>query len=154
MQYENWKKGDPIVYKKEKAEPFDYVPPKGKLREVLVPDTVDISEMARLSIHAMTEVADPDADYEIFFWMLLHGKTPMMRHDMADMCIMKFQEGLPLMRQICGSRQNEHVEQKWMENTLKSIGEDGHLYECLSGRPRSEERRVGKECRSRWSPYH
>src|SRR5256885_9422519 len=24
---------------------------------------------------------------------------------------------------------------------------------CLAG-PRSEERRVGKECRSRWSPYH
>src|SRR2546425_9272222 len=23
-----------------------------------------------------------------------------------------------------------------------------------SARPRSEERRVGKECRSRWSPYH
>ena len=23
-----------------------------------------------------------------------------------------------------------------------------------SGRSRSEERRVGKECRSRWSPYH
>ena len=25
---------------------------------------------------------------------------------------------------------------------------------ALSGKPRSEERRVGKECRSRWSPYH
>ena len=24
----------------------------------------------------------------------------------------------------------------------------------LSGKLRSEERRVGKECRSRWSPYH
>src|SRR3712207_8629125 len=24
----------------------------------------------------------------------------------------------------------------------------------LTGRQRSEERRVGKECRSRWSPYH
>src|SRR5260370_12271998 len=24
----------------------------------------------------------------------------------------------------------------------------------LTGRERSEERRVGKECRSRWSPYH
>src|SRR6202049_5223634 len=24
----------------------------------------------------------------------------------------------------------------------------------LAGRARSEERRVGKECRSRWSPYH
>ena len=26
--------------------------------------------------------------------------------------------------------------------------------ETLKGRDRSEERRVGKECRSRWSPYH
>src|SRR3989442_14577589 len=25
---------------------------------------------------------------------------------------------------------------------------------CLPGEIRSEERRVGKECRSRWSPYH
>ena len=25
---------------------------------------------------------------------------------------------------------------------------------CITGRRRSEERRVGKECRSRWSPYH
>ena len=24
----------------------------------------------------------------------------------------------------------------------------------FNGRARSEERRVGKECRSRWSPYH
>ena len=24
----------------------------------------------------------------------------------------------------------------------------------LEKQPRSEERRVGKECRSRWSPYH
>ena len=27
-------------------------------------------------------------------------------------------------------------------------------YGTLRGRGRSEERRVGKECRSRWSPYH
>ena len=33
----------------------------------------------------------------------------------------------------------------------------GHIYFTLkdeSGTLRSEERRVGKECRSRWSPYH
>ena len=30
------------------------------------------------------------------------------------------------------------------------IGSDGLVLIC----PRSEERRVGKECRSRWSPYH
>src|SRR5215217_7006929 len=31
------------------------------------------------------------------------------------------------------------------------------VYVCVppfAHRPRSEERRVGKECRSRWSPYH
>src|SRR5256886_6456143 len=27
-------------------------------------------------------------------------------------------------------------------------------HEAAAGEPRSEERRVGKECRSRWSPYH
>ena len=46
----------------------------------------------------------------------------------------------------------------------KSIGAKPHsillqfLFEsasiCLLGGLRSEERRVGKECRSRWSPYH
>src|SRR5258705_9638521 len=31
---------------------------------------------------------------------------------------------------------------------------DGRPDFKASGRQRSEERRVGKECRSRWSPYH
>src|SRR5688572_23748833 len=31
------------------------------------------------------------------------------------------------------------------------VGGDGRR---AAARPRSEERRVGKECRSRWSPYH
>ena len=30
----------------------------------------------------------------------------------------------------------------------------GHTGRQVYGRLRSEERRVGKECRSRWSPYH
>ena len=29
-----------------------------------------------------------------------------------------------------------------------------YAYECNLKYLRSEERRVGKECRSRWSPYH
>ena len=29
-----------------------------------------------------------------------------------------------------------------------------HLIEIINESYRSEERRVGKECRSRWSPYH
>ena len=30
----------------------------------------------------------------------------------------------------------------------------GSLPKCFDKKYRSEERRVGKECRSRWSPYH
>ena len=41
-------------------------------------------------------------------------------------------------------------------NTLASIGEfKGELGDLtIHVELRSEERRVGKECRSRWSPYH
>ena len=31
---------------------------------------------------------------------------------------------------------------------------NGAMCQTLNGKLRSEERRVGKECRSRWSPYH
>ena len=40
------------------------------------------------------------------------------------------------------------------------VGRRAHAWLCVSGGVpacvvmRSEERRVGKECRSRWSPYH
>ena len=36
---------------------------------------------------------------------------------------------------------------------LESNARQGQVATVLSA-PRSEERRVGKECRSRWSPYH
>src|SRR3712207_3346405 len=38
----------------------------------------------------------------------------------------------------------------------KAESAEADVYEKIydAERPRSEERRVGKECRSRWSPYH
>src|SRR5206468_8323355 len=37
----------------------------------------------------------------------------------------------------------------------RALGRLGHRRDGSTGRvSRSEERRVGKECRSRWSPYH
>src|SRR3712207_9301831 len=39
-----------------------------------------------------------------------------------------------------------------MRDAIRFLGETSPLpVHCI---PRSEERRVGKECRSRWSPYH
>ena len=37
---------------------------------------------------------------------------------------------------------------------LASRQQQGVVHLCFFGEVRSEERRVGKECRSRWSPYH
>src|SRR3712207_9530719 len=39
-----------------------------------------------------------------------------------------------------------------LSGRIKTVMEDGSEMEIGPGR--SEERRVGKECRSRWSPYH
>ena len=37
---------------------------------------------------------------------------------------------------------------------LKELEKEEQTKPKVSRRKRSEERRVGKECRSRWSPYH
>ena len=37
---------------------------------------------------------------------------------------------------------------------VDSIWTWDHFYPLYGDADRSEERRVGKECRSRWSPYH
>ena len=40
------------------------------------------------------------------------------------------------------------------EDSKNLFNEAGVEFELLNKETRSEERRVGKECRSRWSPYH
>src|SRR5579859_8208975 len=44
------------------------------------------------------------------------------------------------------AKRNPHV--------IASAAKQSRPFACRSGLLRSEERRVGKECRSRWSPYH
>ena len=62
---------------------------------------------------------------------------------------------LQLLAPVVRGRKGEHV--KLLEDAKKSgyvrVRVDGILYD-LSEKIELEERRVGKECRSRWSPYH
>ena len=46
-------------------------------------------------------------------------------------------------------QKNKRVEAGWITQVLAAFGGVAQ-----TARSRSEERRVGKECRSRWSPYH
>ena len=43
---------------------------------------------------------------------------------------------------------------KWSPGYTQSAAVVGHTTDVAKITTRSEERRVGKECRSRWSPYH
>ena len=42
------------------------------------------------------------------------------------------------------------------ERAMSGAADKKYVFEVAkdAGKVRSEERRVGKECRSRWSPYH
>ena len=109
---------------------------KGEWQEGLVPDTLDLAERARLSINALTESADPEAGYEIWWHVLLNRKPPVLVHDFHDLNVQyKFQEALPLLRYVSGSDQNLEVDQAWPENLLRMQGEDGLIYMPFEGRP-------------------
>ena len=64
-----------------------------------------------------------------------------------------------------GSVFHLHVKPEWLADKVILVGDPGRVAlvashfenkecEVESREFRSEERRVGKECRSRWSPYH
>ena len=62
----------------------------------------------------------------------------------------------PSSSHTAGAARISYLAQKMIEGPLKRA--DFILYGSFAktyhGHGRSEERRVGKECRSRWSPYH
>ena len=65
----------------------------------------------------------------------------------------KTMEALQRAQQIAVEYQHMQVDE---EHMLLSLTEDAKalIPQLLTRCGRSEERRVGKECRSRWSPYH
>ena len=56
---------------------------------------------------------------------------------------------LGAMLSLQGQAQDKQIP---FQNTIKVEAGDSHA--DIIAKARSEERRVGKECRSRWSPYH
>src|SRR2546428_8963127 len=70
--------------------------------------------------------------------------------------------GSPLAAHLAGSRGVKYLVNRGpcfthvdpMHGFLLGLDPVKDSIRTLGGRSRSEERRVGKECRSRWSPYH
>ena len=58
----------------------------------------------------------------------------------------------PSSSHTAGAARIAFLARKMLNSTLKKV--QFTLYGSFAKTYRSEERRVGKECRSRWSPYH
>ena len=134
MHIKPWQRGDPIGYINPHIPDFTVKPITGASTEALVPDTLDLSEMADLAVRVLTTQTDPLIDHEMYAGLIMRN-PPVNIHGWGAVCQMKFLEALPLMRMICGSRMNEDVERTWMEVVLRSTGPDGLLYIPTAGRP-------------------
>ena len=127
-----------IRYIREAIPAFEIPLYRGKTYEDLVPDTLDIAERAKLSIHALTSITDPAADYQIYWAVDLLRNPPFMQHQFDDyhvQVVEGFLEALPLLRVATGADLNCHIDRAWMTNFLKCLGPDGMFYLPLIGGP-------------------
>ena len=49
-----------------------------------MPDTLDLAERARLGVHVLTSIADPQADYEIYWGVNFYRNPAVVWHDFND----------------------------------------------------------------------
>ena len=133
--FAGWKSGDPIGYIRQQAPDHEVPAYEGQRYDTLVPDTLDLQHRAELGIHALTAPTNPEADYEVYWLADFTSNPPVLQHDHSDRIQAKFMEALPLLRLICGSDLNAHVEAKWLEVLLRMIGPNGLPYWPVQGRP-------------------
>src|SRR5690349_22879780 len=90
----------------------------------------------------------------LFFFSSRRRHTRSLRDWSSDVCSSDLRSRLEW-QQLPGIRL-----QRGLARVIPSRRQAGECDELLEDQPlprpesRSEERRVGKECRSRWSPYH
>ena len=126
-----------IEYIREEIPHFEIPAYRGRRYQDTVPDTLDIAERAKLCIHALTSITDPNADMEVY-WLASFGRNPpVMQHDFNDWVanVEGLKETLPLLRLATGSSENDNVDPMWMQTALKEIGPDGMVYIPMKGRP-------------------
>ena len=105
--------GVAIQYIREEIPSFEAPWYRGERYQVLVPDTLDLQDRAALAVNGLTGPTDPDADYEIYWRVYMHGDRPVMQHDHNDHVQTKLQESLPLVRPASGSDLNLEVDRRW-----------------------------------------
>src|SRR6266850_6987872 len=91
----------------------------------------------------------------MLYWMLEAETSGISLRELADRERIDPAVAYRLVRRITGQRWSEVRRAGLAVTVLRFRDRCGNGQAALAGlRARSEERRVGKECRSRWSPYH
>src|SRR5256884_7243919 len=102
-----------------------------------------------------------DVEVLFFFFSSRRRHTRCSRDWSSDVCSSDLATGTWLPRNIPSTKMNRLYITRFLFHLILALHTEGKDGRC--GPPgslycrlklRSEERRVGKECRSRWSPYH
>jgi len=97
----------------------EMIKPKGEFYEATVPNTLDLSERARLSVHGLTNFLNPAANYAPYGHTYFNANPPYM----SDMPggppnWGKIAESLIMARIICGSKENLQIESEMLRGML------------------------------------
>src|SRR6266542_5925175 len=109
---------------------------RGRLRRLRMPGDRYFEEASGLVEYALAEQGAADLEHEVVVVAKSEQQNTVEARD--------------------GARAIAELEQHFAEprERVFVLGVEAHGFLERAARPRSEERRVGKECRSRWSPYH
>jgi len=108
---------------------------KGTYYKVVVPDTLDLAERARLAVNAITGAADPHNNYEVFQCGHCDQQPANFNHNHGGPCLAKAIDVLPRMRRMSGSRQNENFDRKIVNSMLRDVDGNGLWWIKGEGRP-------------------
>ena len=118
----------------------------------------------QMIINQPLEVVNSNGDYDINATVKgggLSGQAGALRHGISKALSLYDNGFRPALKKVGFlTRDSRVVERKKWKNVVLQLPNHHQLLEklylinCLIEKKRSEERRVGKECRSRWSPYH
>jgi hypothetical protein len=95
--------------------------PAGERYQAVVPDTLDLAERARLSVHGLTSFLDPAAGYAPYGHTYLNANPPYMSDLPGGPPNWgKIVESLIMARLVCGSEENLGIDAKTLDGMLSS----------------------------------
>ncbi len=99
----------------------------GEYYEVMVPDTLDLAENARLGINHFTESIRKELNYEMIMGVNFQSDSINVSMHMSGLacCQAKCMEAMAMERIMSGSKQNMDREANMLEMMASNVGEEG-----------------------------